>query len=46
MERMLNFGSLVLNGTGWSKEPISGIAEPLAFRRHFTEVADASQQRL
>lgn len=41
--RLLNYGSLLIGGTGGSKEPIPGIADPLAFRRHFTEVVDANQ---
>ncbi len=39
--RMLNFGTLVIAGTGSSHAPIDGIAEPLAFRRAFVEAQDA-----
>lgn len=40
--RMLNFGTLVIAGTGSSHAPIDGIAEPLAFRRAFVEAQDAA----
>lgn len=43
--RLFDYGSLVIGGTGGSKEPIPGIADPLAFRRHFTEVVDANLVR-
>lgn len=42
MGRMLNFGTLVIAGTGASHAPIDGIAEPLAFRRAFVEAQDAA----
>lgn len=38
--RMLNFGSLRINGTGASNAPITGIRAPLEFRRHFMEAQD------
>jgi len=41
--RMLDFGTLVIAGTGASHAPIAGIAEPLAFRRAFVEAQDAVQ---
>lgn len=41
--RMLDFGTLVIAGTGASHAPIDGIAEPLAFRRAFVEAQDAVQ---
>ncbi len=40
--RMLDFGTLVIAGTGASHAPIDGIAEPLAFRRAFVEAQDAA----
>ena len=40
--RVLNFGTLVIAGTGSSHAPIDGIAEPLAFRRAFVEAQDAA----
>ncbi len=41
--RMLDFGTLVIAGTGASHAPIDGIAEPLAFRRAFVQAQDAVQ---
>lgn len=44
--RIFNYGSLSINGTGSSHAPISGIREPLEFRRQFMEAQDqASHQR-
>ena len=40
--RMLNFGTLVIAGTGASHAPIDGIAEPLVFRRAFVEAQDSA----
>jgi uncharacterized membrane protein YdbT with pleckstrin-like domain len=34
--RILNFGTIVVRGTGGSLEPIRMISEPLAFRSHIT----------
>lgn len=39
--RVLNYGTLVISGTGTSHAPITGIAEPMAFRRAFIEAQDA-----
>jgi len=41
--RLLNFGTLVISGTGTSHAPITGIAEPLAFRKAFVEAQDAAR---
>jgi uncharacterized membrane protein YdbT with pleckstrin-like domain len=38
--RMLNYGSLVISGAGNPQAPISGISDPMAFRRAFSEVHD------
>jgi uncharacterized membrane protein YdbT with pleckstrin-like domain len=38
--RMLNFGTLVISGTGTSHAPIAGIADPMAFRKAFIQVQD------
>ncbi len=38
--RMLNFGTVLLTGTGGSIEPIPSIADPLLFRRKFMEATD------
>lgn len=44
--RMLNFGTLVISGTGTAHAPLGGIADPLAFRRAFVEAQDAQQAAL
>lgn len=44
--RMLDFGSLKINGTGASHTPLDGIRDPLAFRRIFMEAQDQAQQQL
>jgi uncharacterized membrane protein YdbT with pleckstrin-like domain len=41
--RMLNFGTLVISGTGTAHAPLVGIADPMAFRRAFVEAQDADQ---
>ena len=41
--RVFNFGSLVVAGTGTSHAPISGIAEPMAFRKAFIEAQDGAK---
>ena len=41
--RMLDFGTLVIAGTGASHEPIVGIAEPLEFRKAFISAQDAGR---
>lgn len=41
--RMLDFGTLIIAGTGASHAPLAGIAEPLAFRKAFVEAQDASR---
>jgi len=38
--RMLNFGTILMSGTGGSIEPIPDIADPLVFRRKFMEATD------
>ena len=38
--RMLNFGTILMTGTGGSIEPIPSIADPLVFRRKFMEATD------
>ena len=39
--RMLDFGTLVISGTGTSHAPITGIADPMAFRKAFIEAQDS-----
>jgi len=41
--RMLNFGTLIVAGTGTSHAPLVGIADPMAFRRAFIEAQDEGQ---
>jgi len=41
--RMLNFGTLVISGTGTSHAPIPGIADPMAFRKAFIEAQDGAR---
>jgi uncharacterized membrane protein YdbT with pleckstrin-like domain len=38
--RMLNFGTILVSGTGGALEPIPNIADPLVFRRKFMEATD------
>lgn len=42
--RMLNYGTLVFAGTGASHAPLTGIADPMAFRKAFIEAQDAVRQ--
>ena len=41
--RMLNFGTLVISGTGTAHAPIGGIADPMAFRKAFIEAQDSAR---
>jgi uncharacterized membrane protein YdbT with pleckstrin-like domain len=41
--RLLNYGTLVISGTGTSHAPIVGIAEPLAFRKAFIQAQEAAR---
>jgi uncharacterized membrane protein YdbT with pleckstrin-like domain len=38
--RIFDFGTIVVAGTGASHAPISGIANPMAFRKAFVEAQD------
>jgi len=42
--RLLNFGDIIVAAGGGPIAPVSGIANPLVFRRHFNEATDKSQQ--
>lgn len=44
MGRMLDYGTLVISGTGTSHAPIPSIADPLAFRRAFLEAQESAQK--
>lgn len=38
--RLLNFGTLIISGTGTAHAPLTGIADPLAFRKAFIEAQE------
>jgi uncharacterized membrane protein YdbT with pleckstrin-like domain len=40
--RIFGFGTLIVNGTGGGKTPISNIDDPLEFRRNAMETIDAN----
>ena len=40
MGRMLDYGTLVISGTGTSHAPIPSISDPMAFRRAFVEAQE------
>jgi len=41
--RLFNFGTLVISGTGTSHAPLTGIAEPMGFRKAFIEAQDSGK---
>jgi len=41
--RLFNFGTLIVAGTGTSHAPLTGIAEPMGFRKAFIEAQDAGK---
>jgi len=41
--RLFNFGTLIVSGTGTSHAPLTGIAEPMGFRRAFIEAQDSGK---
>jgi uncharacterized membrane protein YdbT with pleckstrin-like domain len=41
--RVLNFGTIVVNGTGGSKEGFHKISQPLVFRKRLQEILDQKQ---
>ncbi len=43
--RIFNFGTLVISGAGNPQAPISGISNPMTFRRSFMEYQDQVQQK-
>lgn len=43
--RLFDFGTLVISGTGTSHAPLTGIAEPMAFRKAFIEAQDSGSRR-
>lgn len=38
--RMLNYGTIIVSGTGGALDPFPNIADPLVFRRKFMEATD------
>jgi uncharacterized membrane protein YdbT with pleckstrin-like domain len=44
MGRMLDYGTLLINGTGTSHAPLTGIASPMEFRKAFIEAQDAARR--
>lgn len=40
--RMLDFGTLIISGTGTSHAPIPSISDPMAFRRAFLEAQEGT----
>lgn len=43
MGRLLDFGTLLIAGTGSSHAPLSGIADPMGFRKAFIEAQDGTR---
>ena len=43
--RLLNFGTLIIAGTGSQQAPIPGISDPLSFRRAFMSAQDQAGSR-
>jgi uncharacterized membrane protein YdbT with pleckstrin-like domain len=41
--RMFNHGTLIMSGAGSPQAPISGISDPMAFRRAFIEAQDQAR---
>lgn len=42
--RMLDYGTLIVSGTGTSHAPIPSISDPMAFRRAFLEAQEGSSR--
>jgi uncharacterized membrane protein YdbT with pleckstrin-like domain len=43
--RLLDYGTILISGTGGSIEPLPSIADPLGFRRKFMEATDQTPAR-
>jgi hypothetical protein len=41
--RLFDFGTLIVSGTGASHAPLTGIAEPMGFRKAFIEAQDSGR---
>lgn len=44
--RLLNFGTIIIHGTGTTEEPIKNISAPLALRKQFMQAADLYRQKV
>jgi uncharacterized membrane protein YdbT with pleckstrin-like domain len=44
--RMLDFGTVIIRGTGATEEPIRNISAPLALRKQFMQAADLYRQKV
>jgi len=44
--RMLDFGTIIIRGTGTTLEPIRSISAPLALRKQFMQAADLYRQKV
>jgi hypothetical protein len=42
--RMLNYGTIVIVGTGGTRQPFKDIADPMSFRRAVNEATSELQQ--
>jgi uncharacterized membrane protein YdbT with pleckstrin-like domain len=44
--RILDFGTVIIRGTGSTEEPIRNISAPLALRKQFMQAADLYRQKV
>jgi uncharacterized membrane protein YdbT with pleckstrin-like domain len=44
--RILDFGTVIIRGTGATEEPIKNISAPLALRKQFMQAADLYRQKV
>jgi uncharacterized membrane protein YdbT with pleckstrin-like domain len=44
MGRMLDYGTLLISGTGTVHAPLTGIAQPMQFRKAFIEAQDVARR--
>jgi uncharacterized membrane protein YdbT with pleckstrin-like domain len=44
--RLLDFGTIIIRGTGTTLEPIRSISAPLALRKQFMQAADLYRQKV
>ena len=42
--RLFDFGTLIVSGTGTSHAPLTGIAQPMGFRKAFIEAQDGERK--